>query len=85
MTFMFWHTIRCSLYHITSNKILYFSCVCVKGQPLTSCEASEVHLRYDRSTDSDMEEEFDPRLLEGSLELRMLQVEEKRNKERYFE
>ena len=34
-----------------------------------------------------MGEEFDPRLREGSLELRMQLVEEelKRNKERYFE
>ena len=58
-----------------------------EGRPLTSCEASEVYLPSDSSTDSNVGEEFDHRLREGSLKLRMQLVEEelKRNKERYFE
>ena len=58
-----------------------------EGRPLTSCEASEVHFPSDISTDGDMGEEFDHRLREGSLELRMQLVEEelKNYKERYFE
>ena len=58
-----------------------------EGGPLTSCEGSEVNFLSDSSSDGDMGEEFDPRLREGSLELRMQLVEEelKKNKERYFE
>ena len=57
-----------------------------EGWPLTSCEASEVNFPCDTSTDGDMGEEFDPRLREDSLELRMQLVEEelKRSKERYL-
>ena len=47
-----------------------------KRLPLTSYGASEDHLPSDTSTDSDTGGGFDTRLREGSLELRMQQVED---------